>query len=248
MQQQNMGSLGRRRNMKSEAASRCNNEHQHSSANNNINLQQQHTQFKYVMSACALLVLAVLLQSSWKLFANNNAIITSETYPILQSLFANEVIPDVLDPFVPMHSLSVSYGGGSSGESVITGTVVEKERCTAQPTISFNGSKGHLYTIVMTDPDAPSPTQPTSREWLHWLVVNLPGDGKESIATVTAITPYAPPSPPKGTHRYVFVLLQQNAPISGTLSIPSRKGFSVRSFAQTHSLQPVAAVFHLTAP
>lgn len=26
----------------------------------------------------------------------------------------------------------------------------------------------------MVDPDAPSPSEPTLREWLHWIVVDIP--------------------------------------------------------------------------
>lgn len=28
---------------------------------------------------------------------------------------------------------------------------------------------------MMVDPDAPSPTNPQARSWVHWLVVNVPG-------------------------------------------------------------------------
>ena len=31
-----------------------------------------------------------------------------------------------------------------------------------------------LYTLVMTDPDVPNRALPTEREYLHWLVVNVP--------------------------------------------------------------------------
>lgn len=33
-----------------------------------------------------------------------------------------------------------------------------------------------LYTLIMTDPDAPSRLTPNYREWHHWLVVNIPGN------------------------------------------------------------------------
>ena len=33
----------------------------------------------------------------------------------------------------------------------------------------------------MSDPDAPSPSNPTHREWLHWIVTNIPG-GAPNIA------------------------------------------------------------------
>lgn len=38
------------------------------------------------------------------------------------------------------------------------------------------------FSLVMTDPDAPSPSDPNFAEFLHWMVVNIPGsaatDGK----------------------------------------------------------------------
>ncbi len=39
------------------------------------------------------------------------------------------------------------------------------------------------YTLVLSDPDSPSPTAPTYREYLHWLVTNAP-DGDISKAMV----------------------------------------------------------------
>lgn len=38
------------------------------------------------------------------------------------------------------------------------------------------GPSGALYSLALSDPDAPVPTNPTAREWLHWLVINAPGD------------------------------------------------------------------------
>jgi phosphatidylethanolamine-binding protein (PEBP) family uncharacterized protein len=34
------------------------------------------------------------------------------------------------------------------------------------------------YTLIMVDPDAPSPDDPKMKEWLHWIVANIPADGK----------------------------------------------------------------------
>lgn len=77
----------------------------------------------------------------------------------------------------------------------------------------------------MIDPDAPSPSQPKARSWLHWLVVNVPvqrvtsshdsmrGTGSSSLQCDAdrgeTVLPYAPPSPPVGTHRYMFIVCQQ---------------------------------------
>ncbi len=31
----------------------------------------------------------------------------------------------------------------------------------------------------MSDPDAPSPEHPSHREWLHWIVADIPGGAKD---------------------------------------------------------------------
>ena len=33
----------------------------------------------------------------------------------------------------------------------------------------------------MVDPDAPSRKNPTAAQWLHWLVVNIPGRKREIL-------------------------------------------------------------------
>ena len=44
------------------------------------------------------------------------------------------------------------------------------------PTVSITGAdSSKLYTVVCTDPDPPDPAKPVYREWLHWLVTNIPG-------------------------------------------------------------------------
>lgn len=65
-----------------------------------------------------------------------------------------------------------------------------------------------LYTIVLTDPDAPSRQQPKYREWHHWLVVNIP---ENDIAKGDTLSEYVGSGPPKGTnlHRYVFLVYKQ---------------------------------------
>jgi phosphatidylethanolamine-binding protein (PEBP) family uncharacterized protein len=41
--------------------------------------------------------------------------------------------------------------------------------------VSFQGDANKLFTLVMVDPDAPSPDHPTMAQWLHWIVANIPG-------------------------------------------------------------------------
>lgn len=87
----------------------------------------------------------------------------------------------------------------------------------------------------MSDPDPPDPAKPVFREWLHWIVANIPGADGGEAAKGTEVTPYMyvfeafvyflsnaflilinvlcsqrrGPSPPIGTHRYAFLLFEQ---------------------------------------
>jgi phosphatidylethanolamine-binding protein len=46
-----------------------------------------------------------------------------------------------------------------------------------QPTVNWDAvHESGYYTLIMTDPDAPSRQNPKFREWHHWLIVNIPGD------------------------------------------------------------------------
>jgi phosphatidylethanolamine-binding protein (PEBP) family uncharacterized protein len=45
-----------------------------------------------------------------------------------------------------------------------------------EPFVKWDADSNSFYTLLMTDPDAPSRQSHQAREWLHWLVVNIPGN------------------------------------------------------------------------
>ncbi|XP_011910612.1 PREDICTED: phosphatidylethanolamine-binding protein 1-like [Cercocebus atys] len=95
----------------------------------------------------------------------------------------------------PQHPLHVTYAGAALDElgKVLTPTQV-KNRPTS---ISWDGlDSGKLYTLVLTDPDAPSRKDPKYREWHHFLVVNMKGN---DISSGTVLSDYVGSGPPKGT-------------------------------------------------
>lgn len=81
-----------------------------------------------------------------------------------------------------------------------------------QPTVKWNADKDTYYTLIFTDPDAPSRADPKFREFRHWLVVNIPGD---NVNAGDILFDYIGSGPPEGTglHRYVFLVYKQSGKI-----------------------------------
>ncbi|KAG6584038.1 protein MOTHER of FT and TFL1-like [Cucurbita moschata] len=159
----------------------------------------------------------------------------------LEPLVVGRVIGDVLDMFTPAADLSVTY----ASKQVANGCEIKPSAAADAPTVVIQGpiSNNDLYALVMVDPDAPSPSEPTFREWLHWIVVDIPegsdaNKGKEVVQ-------YMGPQPPTGIHRYVLAVFKQNRAIGGSLRPPNtRSNFSTRQFASQNALGlPVAAVY-----
>ncbi|XP_042482853.1 protein FLOWERING LOCUS T-like isoform X1 [Macadamia integrifolia] len=100
----------------------------------------------------------------------------------------------------------------------------------------------HWLEAIMVDPDAPSPSHPTLREYLHWLVVDIPGTTGTSFGQ--EIMCYENPRPMFGIHRYAFVLFQQLG--RQTVYAPSwRQNFNTRDYAADYNLGlPVAALYY----
>ncbi|GLU12931.1 hypothetical protein SLE2022_295860 [Rubroshorea leprosula] len=153
-------------------------------------------------------------------------------------LVVGRVIGDVVDMFVPTVNMSVYYGP----KHVSNGCEIKPSMTTNPPKVVISGQSHDLYTLVMTDPDAPSPSEPTMREWVHWIVVDIPGGtnptrGKETL-------PYMGPRPPVGIHRYILVLFKQKSQLGVVEQPTSRANFNTRLFAEHLSLGlPVATVY-----
>lgn len=72
----------------------------------------------------------------------------------------------------------------------------------------WSGRPEELYTVLLVDPDAPSRSNPAMRSFLHWAVVNVPGEDRPRGDTLVDYMGAAPP-PGTGLHRYVFLVYQQ---------------------------------------
>lgn len=119
-----------------------------------------------------------------------------------------------------------------------------------QPLVEWEANDNDFYTLIMTDPDAPSRAQPKFREFRHWLVANIPGNKIEQGEVVAA---YVGSGPPKGTglHRYVFLLYKQSGkleidePHVANNSRRNRPKFKAEEFAIKYNLgAPIAGNFY----
>ncbi|KAH0877815.1 hypothetical protein HID58_065209 [Brassica napus] len=166
-------------------------------------------------------------------------------------LVVGRVIGDVLDMYIPTANMSVYVGP----KHITNGCEIKPSVAVNPPKVNISGNSDELYTLVMTDPDAPSPSEPNMREWVHWyvrvthscinieIVVDIPGGTNPSKGK--EILPYMEPKPPVGIHRYIFVLFRQISPVGLMVQQPpSRANFSTRMFAGHLDLGlPVATVY-----
>nr|QUW05000.1 FT17gamma [Phyllostachys edulis] len=80
-------------------------------------------------------------------------------------LVLSQVIGDVLDPFVKSAVMRINYGE----KEITNGTGLRSSAVFNAPQVEIEGrDQTKLYTLVMVDPDAPSPSKPEYREYLHW--------------------------------------------------------------------------------
>ncbi|KAJ1391398.1 Phosphatidylethanolamine-binding protein [Sesbania bispinosa] len=106
----------------------------------------------------------------------------------------------------------------TNNKEVINSGELKPSQIVHQPRVDIGGDDFRtLFTLVMVDPDAPSPSDPNMREYLYWMVTNIPA------TTGTGF----------GNHVDTLYLLLVGA-----------KNFITRDFAEVYNLGlPVAAIY-----
>ncbi|KAJ1686276.1 hypothetical protein LUZ63_017666 [Rhynchospora breviuscula] len=187
----------------------------------------------------------------------------------LEPLIVGRVVGEVLDAFSPCVKMVVTYNSSKlvfNGHELYPSAVVSKPRVEVQ-----GGDLRSFFTLVMTDPDVPGPSDPYLREHLHWIVTDIPGTTDASfggshsplslyftifcsffsgilklLLSVKAgreLFNYESPKPSIGIHRFVFVLFKQKKRQSVCPPL-SREHFNTRQFSEDNDLGlPVAAVY-----
>lgn len=141
------------------------------------------------------------------------------------------------------------------------------------PVAQIQSSSTTKYTLVLTDPDAPSRTDKAYSEYAHHIVTNLTlnsGSTKNAAAAGTAdfdaaeafaaaldyskgteLLSYVGPAPPPktGKHRYIYILFLQKEGVEPKYEGERFRfgtevpGTGVRSWAAKYELKPVAVNF-----
>ncbi|TKR64067.1 hypothetical protein L596_024663 [Steinernema carpocapsae] len=163
-----------------------------------------------------------------------------------QAFQKHEVVPDVLKT-APLKVAKVVY---DSGVEVNFGAELTPTQVKNQPSVTWEADPNALYSLIFTDPDAPSRTDPKRCEWHHWFVANIPGS---DLSKGDVFAEYVGAGAPKdtGLHRYIFVVYKQPGKLAepeyGGLknnSMHHRSELKMQSFAEKNGLgNPVAGNF-----
>jgi len=154
---------------------------------------------------------------------------------------ADSVVPDMVDT-VPVHVLHVRW---SAGVEAAMGNELTPTKVRYPPIeLRWPAQRDALYTLIMSDLDPPSRAEPTNREALHWLVVNIPGG---DIPRGDTYTEYIGSGPPEGSglHRYVLMVFKQTEKLTNVdrprvtdRQIDGRFGFKTKDFVKQYKLEP----------
>ncbi|XP_053612666.1 large ribosomal subunit protein mL38 [Plodia interpunctella] len=114
--------------------------------------------------------------------------------------------------FIPFMNLDIQYNlKNDLFLPVCCGNVIKPAEALEYPTVSYESDGDSLWTLALTSLDGH--LTEGEKEYLHWMVANIPGDSVEKGDTIAE---YLRPFPLKGTgyHRYVFVLYKQDGHVS----------------------------------
>nr|XP_014089745.2 protein D3 [Bactrocera oleae] len=162
-----------------------------------------------------------------------------------RKMISSGIIPDIIDTS-PKGLVQVTY---PSGVKVEFGKELTPTQVKDEPTVSWEAEDNALYALFMVDPDAPSRAEPTNREILHWLVINIPGNKVTEGQTVAEYIGSGP-AEESGLHRYVFLVFKQQSKIESTkfISKSAREGrvrVKTRDFIAKYNLgDPIAGNFY----
>lgn len=176
---------------------------------------------------------------------------------IRHALKKADIIDDIVDDFMPKCFVAPIYEKKKKEYPVALGNVLKPSKTKESPSLKIYCPGIHEtpgLTIILTDPDAPSRSDPKWSEMCHWIGIIPTGEQYPVEGTLSKIknevVKYKPPGPPPktGYHRYVFLLLEGD---NTNLTAPEdrqhwgfgKKGHGVRDWAEKEGLEVIGANF-----
>jgi hypothetical protein len=166
--------------------------------------------------------------------------------------YRGAIIPDVI-PSVPcqFQQLQIFYPDAFPFlfPPVFFNQSLLQSQTLAAPHVEVFGDGGVFfgcYTLLMVDPDAPSPTNTSISQVIHWIVTNIPWNLSifEEITTANVVLSYIPPTPIAGRHRYTFLLYEQTNCTFNPPPPSQRILFNAEAFVSRYGLiGPVAGIY-----
>lgn len=171
-------------------------------------------------------------------------VIQSVNLDIELVLVKNDVVPEIID-VSPHTTLKILY---PNGYYVKAGNIMKTIDVAEQPLVHWktDPNKRDYYTIVMFSPDYPTRSNSILANFLHWMVVNIPGghveDGEVICDYLGAL-----PEPDNDVHRYIFIVYKQKAKTNYgneeriyVDDFSARERFSIKKLVKKYLLNPVA--------
>lgn len=128
--------------------------------------------------------------------------------------------------------------------------------CTDTESVSqANTSVTTTYTLLLIDPDAPTPDDPKFAYWRHWVVSTIPANASGAASGKT-LTEYLGPGPKDDSrpHRYLFLLYREPEGLKaltkedvGGEEFVQRRSFAAKEWVQKHGLELVGVNWMLGA-
>lgn len=125
------------------------------------------------------------------------------TKTLLASLEEASLVPGPASALIPS-----SFSAGTvldvafSTRNIELGTFIRAGECKQAPRVSFAPEAGtdlaspeSSYTLILTDPDAPTPDDPRFAFWRHWVLTGLRPSGDSGGESTSAVTEYLGPGP-----------------------------------------------------
>ncbi|PNS21749.1 OV-16 antigen [Sphaceloma murrayae] len=173
--------------------------------------------------------------------------ISSHSTSLITSLKDMKLSPGqvslIPESFIPTTELGVTFGD----KQVKQGNLIRVSEAKCTPTISFapedGASRDQSYTLMLVDPDAPTPDDPKFAWWRHWIISGLrPGAPAEQ--TKEAVTAYLAPGPKDDSkpHRYLFLLYKEPENFNlmkihvGGEEFVDRRSFKAETFVREQGL------------